>query len=97
MVLQELVTNAAKYGSLSTPHGKVSVNWDRRQSADGLARVVMAWRETGGPSTKAPSPSGYGTSLIRNLIPHELGGIVNLVFTPDGLHCDIEIPLKEAL
>jgi PAS domain S-box-containing protein len=97
MVLQELVTNAAKYGSLSTPHGRVSVNWDRRQSADGLARVVIAWRETGGPSTKAPSPSGYGTNLIRNLIPHELGGIVNLVFAPDGLHCDIEIPLKEAL
>jgi PAS domain S-box-containing protein len=94
MVLQELVTNAAKYGSLSTPHGRVSVNWDRRHSADGLASVVIAWRETGGPSTKAPSPSGYGTSLIRNLIPHEIGGIVNLVFAPDGLHCDIEIPLK---
>jgi PAS domain S-box-containing protein len=97
MVLLELVTNAAKYGSLSTPHGRVSVNWDRRHSADGLPRVVIAWRETGGPSTKDPSPSGYGTSLIRNLIPHELGGIVNLVFAPDGLHCDIEIPLKEAL
>jgi PAS domain S-box-containing protein len=97
MVLQELVTNAAKYGSLSTPHGRVSVNWDRRHSADGVARVVIAWRETCGPSTKDPSPSGYGTSLIRNLIPHELGGIVNLVFAPDGLHCDIEIPLKESL
>jgi two-component sensor histidine kinase len=97
MVLQELVTNAAKYGSLSTPRGSVSVNWDRRHSADGLARVVIAWRETGGPSIKAPSPSGYGTNLIRNLIPHELGGIVSLVFAPDGLHCDIEIPLKEAL
>jgi PAS domain S-box-containing protein len=97
MVLQELVTNAAKYGSLSTPHGRVSVHWDRRHSADGQARVVIAWRETGVPSTKAPSPSGYGTNLIRNLIPHELGGIVNLVFAPDGLHCDIEIPLKEAL
>jgi two-component sensor histidine kinase len=90
------VTNAVKYGSLSTAHGKVSVNWDRRDSADRLARVIIAWRETGGPSTKAPSHSGYGTKLIRNLIPHEIGGIVNLVFALDGLHCDIEIPLKEA-
>jgi PAS domain S-box-containing protein len=96
MVLQELVTNAVKYGSLSTPDGRVSVNWDRRDSVDGLSRVVIAWRETGGPSTKAPSQSGYGTNLIRNLIPHELGGIVNLVFAPDGLNCDIEIPLKKA-
>jgi PAS domain S-box-containing protein len=96
MVLQELVTNAVKYGSLSTPDGRVSVTWDRRDSADGLSCVVIAWRETGGPSTKAPSRSGYGTNLIRNLIPHELGGIVDLAFAPDGLHCDIEIPLKKA-
>jgi PAS domain S-box-containing protein len=96
MVLQELVTNAVKYGSLSTPHGKVSVNWGRRDGADGAPRVVIAWRETGGPPAKAPSQSSYGTNLIRNLIPHELGGTVDLVFAPDGLHCDIEIPFNQA-
>jgi two-component sensor histidine kinase len=96
MVLQELVTNAVKYGSLSTPHGMVSVNWDYRDSADGGARAVIAWRETGGPTTRAPSQASYGTNLIRHLIPHELGGIVNLVFAPEGLRCDIEIPLNKA-
>ena len=96
MVLQELVTNAVKYGSLSTPYGMVSVNWDYRDSADGGARAVITWRETGGPTTKAPSQASYGTNLIRNLIPHELGGIVNLVFAPEGLRCDIEIPLNKA-
>jgi two-component sensor histidine kinase len=96
MVLQELVTNALKYGSLSTPRGKVSVNWGRRNNADGSARAVIAWRETGGPPlTKIPSQTSYGTSLIRNLIPHELGGAVDLVFAPEGLRCDIEIPLSE--
>jgi two-component sensor histidine kinase len=92
MVLQELVTNALKYGSLSTPHGKVSVNWSG-DDTDGVARVVIAWRETGGPPAKAPSQSNYGINLIRNLIPHELGGTVDLVFAPEGLCCDIEIPL----
>ena len=96
MVLQELVTNAVKYGSLSTPYGKVSVNWDRRDGTDGAARVVIAWRETGGPPTKAPSHSSYGTDLIRNLIPHELGGTVDLVLAPEGARCDIEIPLRSA-
>jgi two-component sensor histidine kinase len=96
MVLQELVTNAVKYGSLSTPHGKVSVNWDRRDGADGVPCVVIAWRETGGPSTNAPGQSSYGTNLIRNLIPHELGGTVELVFAPEGLRCDIQIPLDQA-
>ena len=93
MVLQELVTNAVKYGSLSTPHGRVSVNWHRRDRADGAARVAIEWRETGGPPAKAPSQTSYGTNLIRNLIPHELGGTVDLVFAPEGLRCDIEMPL----
>jgi two-component sensor histidine kinase len=95
MVLQELVTNAAKYGSLSTLQGKVLVNWERRNGAYGTQRVAIAWREIRGPPTKTPSHSSYGTNLIRNLIPHELGGAVDLVFAPEGLRCDIEIPLKE--
>jgi two-component sensor histidine kinase len=83
-----------KYGSLSTPYGKVSVSWDRRDGADGKARVVIAWRETDGPPIMAPSDYSYGTNLIRGLIPHELGGGVDLVFAPEGLRCDIEIPLE---
>jgi PAS domain S-box-containing protein len=96
MVLHELVTNAVKYGSLSSPDGRVSVNLDRRDSADGVVRVVIAWRESGGaPPTKAPSQTSYGTKLIRSLIPHELGGAVNLVFAPEGLRCEMEIPFDE--
>jgi PAS domain S-box-containing protein len=97
MVLHELVTNAVKYGSLSSPDGRVSVNLARRDSADGVARVVIGWREAGGPgATKAPSQTSYGTKLIRNLVPHELGGAVDLMFAPEGLRCDIEIPVNEA-
>jgi PAS domain S-box-containing protein len=95
MVLQELVTNAAKYGSLSAPDGRVSVRWDRRDGTGGVAHAAIAWRETGGPTTTIPTQSSYGTSLIRNLIPHELGGTVDLVFAPEGLRCDIEIPVDD--
>src|SRR5262249_25958976 len=84
---------SAKYGSLSTPHGKISVTWDRRMGDDGVARVAIAWRESGAPPVTAPDHAGYGTKLIRNLIPYELGGAVDLVFAPEGLRCDIEIPL----
>ena len=94
MVLQELITNALKYGALSTPSGLVSVSWERRSSGDSTARLALAWRETGGPITVTPTRSGYGTSLIRELIPHELGGRVDLVFSSDGVCCNIEIPLE---
>jgi PAS domain S-box-containing protein len=94
MVLQELVTNAVKYGALSTPDGRVSVNWDRRPGGDAVARLLITWREIGGPPIVVPTQSGYGTSLIRDLIPHELGGTVDLVLASDGLRCAIEIPIE---
>jgi two-component sensor histidine kinase len=94
MVLHELVTNAAKYGSLSVPSGSVWVAWNK-QEQDARTKLVFEWRELGGPPVTAAVPSGYGTGLIRDLIPHELGGTVDLVFALDGVNCKIEIPLEQ--
>ncbi len=95
MVLHELVTNAAKYGALSSPNGRVSVHWDPL-SGGGTPTLAIAWRETGGPPIAPSVQSGYGTSLIRDLIPHELGGTVDLVMGPDGVRCTIVVPLDRA-
>jgi len=95
MVLHELVTNASKYGALSIPEGRVSVSWECRNSDDAMFGLKILWRETCGPSVSAPCKSGYGTSLVCELIPHELGGIVDLAFPPEGVSCTIEIPLKQ--
>jgi two-component sensor histidine kinase len=94
MVLHELVTNASKYGALSIPHGRVSVSWECRNSGEAVTSLMIAWRETGGPPVSAPTQYGYGTSLICDLIPHELGGKVDLAFLSDGVCCTIEIPPK---
>jgi PAS domain S-box-containing protein len=94
MVIHELVTNAAKHGALSGPDGSVSVSW-HRSGFDAAAILTITWRELGGAAIKAPIQSGYGSSLIRDLIPHELGGSVDLVFASDGACCEIEIPLRE--
>ena len=94
MVLHELVTNAAKHGALSAVDGRVSVSWDRRPNGDARENLVLVWREAGGPPVPANVPSGYGTTLIRNLVPHELGGTVDVEFPPDGVNCRIEIPLS---
>jgi two-component sensor histidine kinase len=93
MVIHELVTNAAKHGALSNPNGTVSVSWDRT-GADAAAVLTIIWRELGGPPITATVPSGYGSRLIRDLIPHELRGTVDLTFPSDGACCKIEIPLE---
>jgi PAS domain S-box-containing protein len=94
MVLHELATNAAKYGALSVPAGQVSVSWDR-QNGSARANLMFVWREFGGPPIAADVKSGYGTRLIRELVPYELGGTVDLVLAPEGVVCRIDLPLGE--
>jgi two-component sensor histidine kinase len=67
-------------------------NWDRI-GVDAAVLLTMTWREIGGPPIAAPVPSGYGLSLVRDLIPHELSGTVELSFPSDGASCRIEILL----
>ena len=95
MVLHELATNAAKYGALSTPHGRVEVSWTGDLGND-AASLSITWREIGGPAVAASPDCRYGASIIRHLIPHELSGSVDLAFAPGGVCCKIQIPLETA-
>jgi PAS domain S-box-containing protein len=94
MVLYELVTNAVKYGALSITGGQVTMSWERQLNGSASPTLSFVWREFGGPPVAAPTQRGYGTDLIRNLIPHELGGSVDLAFASDGACCKIAFPLE---
>jgi two-component sensor histidine kinase len=90
MVLHELTTNAAKYGAFSKRSGRVLLKWWWQQNG-GDPHLIIEWKEVGGPPVVPPSRSGYGTSVVRELIPFELGGSVDLVFATDGLECRLEL------
>jgi PAS domain S-box-containing protein len=92
MVLHELATNAAKYGALSRKDGHVSVRWSHVRSGCAENLLYIHWEENGGPIVMPPARTGYGTSVIRDLIPYELGGTVDLVYARDGVRCKVEIP-----
>jgi two-component sensor histidine kinase len=89
IVLHELVTNASKYGALATASGLITVRWYWLRAEE---RLLLEWIEAHGPPLVAPIEAGYGTRAIRNLIPHELGGSVELSFDQEGLRCRIELP-----
>ncbi len=91
LVLHELATNAAKYGALADPSGKVSVTWDLPRK-NGRNEVRLVWRETGGPPPAASSASGLGSQLIEHVIP---GAIVQREFPQTGLVCTIELELPD--
>jgi NO-binding membrane sensor protein with MHYT domain/two-component sensor histidine kinase len=96
MVLHELVTNAVKYGALSTGNGRVSVRWRCRPNGGSQNVLAIEWQEGRGPPVKAPSRRGYGTSVICDLIPYELGGTVDVDYATGGVRCQIELPLEQA-
>jgi PAS domain S-box-containing protein len=91
MVFHELATNAAKYGALSNPDGRVEISWSRRENGTSLR---LDWREFGGPPVVVPANAGFGSRLIRSLIEKELTGEVALDFPKDGVHCAMTVPLR---
>ncbi len=90
LAVHELATNAAKYGALSQPGGKVSVHW--RLVSESLVRVE--WLERGGPPVKQERSRGFGTDLIERIVAHELRHPVELDFDPEGVRCVLLIPVR---
>jgi PAS domain S-box-containing protein len=96
MAVHELTTNAAKYGALSVPGGRVEVQWRPVRSENGQSCLQIEWIEQGGPNVVEPEQHGFGTKLIEGSIAAELAGKTRLTFQPQGLRCEITIPIKAA-
>jgi PAS domain S-box-containing protein len=95
MVFHELATNAAKYGALSAPAGRLAVRWsiERSGEAESSDRVQLTWRESGGPKVAPPARRGFGSRLIERSAS-ELDGEAHLDFDPEGLRYAATIPLN---
>ena len=98
MAFHELATNAAKYGALSAPGGRVEIQWQpvRPQGGAGHGLLQIDWAERDGPPVAEPQQRGFGSKLIEGSVAAELGGKVRLRFEPEGLRCEMLIPLEKA-
>lgn len=94
LVLHELATNAHKHGALSTPRGRLSLRWIIR-TEESERKLYLEWKEHGGPAVTPPETCGFGSTLIeKSLDAH--GGTTSIRYEPDGLACEIVLPLKES-
>jgi two-component sensor histidine kinase len=86
LALHELGTNAVKYGALSIRQGEVQIHWGEEQP-DGQEDAVfwMRWQEHNGPPVEPPSRTGFGTTVIDQMVCHSTGGNVDLRFDAGGL------------
>lgn len=87
VMFHELGTNAAKYGALSVPQGRIHVWW---RANDG--RLVLRWTESGGPHVALPVRQGFGTRVMASMMRQSKGDM-RLNWNPEGLACEITIPL----
>ncbi|MGR9415273.1 GAF domain-containing protein [Rhizobium leguminosarum] len=94
LVFHELMTNSAKYGSLSgTGSGTVQLRWHR----DDEGNLRIGWREKDGPPVVEPKRHGFGSTIIRRSIPYDLGGKAEVRYVEDGLEADFSIPARHVV
>ena len=89
LALHELATNAAKYGALSMPDGKVTIVWERGEDD----HAVLTWTERGGPPVAPPSRQGFGTRLLDRGLSADLGGQPKLSFDIEGVRAVLPLRL----
>ena len=90
LALNELCTNAVKFGALSDAEGHVEITSVLDEKAQ---RFKLIWAEKGGPAVKEPSRRGFGTQLIERSLARLLHGDARLRFEPSGVICEFDFPL----
>ena len=93
LALHELGTNAAKYGALSTPGGRVFVEWALKGRTAETERFTFEWREEGGPPVAEPSRRGFGARVLERATAAAFGGEVALDYAPQGVRWTVTAPM----
>ena len=96
MALHELGTNAAKFGSLSVPGGRVRICWSINNGGTG-PRLEIAWRESGGPPVAKPAQTGFGQLVVKRMAASALDADVALDYAPGGIVWTLDMPMAHVL
>ncbi|GLR41896.1 histidine kinase [Mesorhizobium amorphae] len=94
LILHELASNALQYGSLSAASGRVDLTW-KAEGKRGARRLVLTWRESGGPQVEPPDRHGFGSILIRRSLAKVISSEVTHEFRPEGVFAEISMPLED--
>ena len=88
LAVNELATNALKYGALAAPKGRLDVEW----RVDG-SHLVVNWREANGLAVRTAALESFGSRLLRRLIEGQLSGSITRRLQANGVVCELEFPL----
>lgn len=89
-MLNELATNAAKYGALSSPGGRIEIKWSLDNGS-----LSLVWTERDGPAVDARrNGQGFGTLLARRSVEGQLGGVIAFDWAREGVRVRLSVPAE---
>ena len=89
LLLHELATNAAKYGCLSEPDGRLVIDVAVENGG-----VALQWTECSGKAPEPPSSHGFGSRLEKS-VQMSLEAVISRDWLENGLLVRITIPLEQ--
>jgi two-component sensor histidine kinase len=92
LVLHELTTNSIKYGALSSQNGRVQISWSDVATESGERTMKLMWMESGGPPVRAPSSTGFGTTIIKRHASAAFAGRADVEYPVEGLRWMLTAP-----
>jgi two-component sensor histidine kinase len=94
MALHELTANAARFGALSVPGGRVELRWNVGE-VEGVRKLQLDWREYGGPPVQKPQHEGFGSTLLQKVLPLQSNADIRIDFDETGVRFWMQAPLIE--
>jgi len=96
LAIHELTTNALKYGALRVAGASLQIRWILNMDDGGARRLVLTWTEMGVPAIPLePRRKGFGSELITEALPYQLGAETTLEFRGGGVRCSMSVPLPD--
>jgi two-component sensor histidine kinase len=89
LAIHELSTNALKHGALSVPEGRVDIRWSVDEEDNSFR---FSWSERNGPAFSPPSRSGFGSVILKSIVPAAFGGSSELKATEIGMTWQLNAP-----
>lgn len=97
LAINELATNAVRFGALSNAQGRIEIGWTVDPLEDKARRLHLTWNELDGPTVAPPARQGFGHKVVERVAASALDGSVNLTFAPTGLQWSLHIPMAFVL
>lgn len=99
LVINELATNATKYGALKVPQGRVDLGWTAQELGADRLRLILRWSERNGPAVGQPERQGFGSRLIGRLMSAEEEGSSVVDYAVRGVICTLRavIPTRASV